>query len=210
MDTGPIIILANDQKCCYYQSSIQYIARIITTILHHNRDTTVIILAQGFYRSIMVRYGAYKFKGSEINMTTFEEIHHAFFYVSSDDYGMNRAFLCLDNGEIIYRSEWDDPKEEDEDEFDCDHFIEIPHKNDLDLGQTLVIEFAEVHLQDDLDLVQRIFSRRGAYRRFKELLDERGLLQTLYDYEDIREKEALGEWVQDNEIELESQTAKSS
>ena len=40
----------------------------------------------------MVRYGAYKFKGSEINMTTFEEIHHAFFYVSSDDYGMNRAF----------------------------------------------------------------------------------------------------------------------
>ena len=40
MDTGPIIILANDQKCCYYQSSIQYIARIITTILHHNRDTT--------------------------------------------------------------------------------------------------------------------------------------------------------------------------
>ena len=41
MDTGPIIILANDQKCCYYQSSIQYIARIITTILHHNRDTTI-------------------------------------------------------------------------------------------------------------------------------------------------------------------------
>ncbi len=40
MNTGPIIILANDQKCCYYQSSIQYIARIITTILHHNRDTT--------------------------------------------------------------------------------------------------------------------------------------------------------------------------
>jgi hypothetical protein len=39
MDTGPIIILANDQKCCYYQSSIQYIARIITTILHHNRHT---------------------------------------------------------------------------------------------------------------------------------------------------------------------------
>jgi len=45
MDTGPIIILANDQKCCYYQSSIQYIARIITTILHHNRDTTLSALS---------------------------------------------------------------------------------------------------------------------------------------------------------------------
>jgi hypothetical protein len=145
-------------------------------------------------------------------MTTFEEIHDAFSYVSSAEYGMNRAFLCLDSDEIYYRSEWDDPKieDEDEDEFDCDHFIEIPHKNDLGLGQVLVIEFAEEHLPDDLDLVQRIFDRPGAYRRFKDLLDERGLLQTWYDYEDTRDKEALRAWIQDNRIELESQTAESS
>ncbi|NYT10252.1 MAG: hypothetical protein GKC09_10035 [Methanosarcinales archaeon] len=149
-------------------------------------------------------------------MTTFDEIHHAFSYVSSAEYGMNKAFLCLDNGEIYYRSEWDDPKiededeDEDEDEFDCNHFIEIPHKNDLDLGQVLVIEFAEEHLPDDLDLVQRIFDHRGAYRRFKDLLDERDLLQTWYDYEDTREKEALRTWIQDNRIELEPQAAESS
>ena len=137
-------------------------------------------------------------------MATLDEIDDAFFYVSSAEYGMNRAFLCLDNGEIHYRSEWDDPGDEDEDEFDCDHFIEIPHKNDLNLGQVLVIEFAEEHLPDDLDLVQRIFDHRGAYRRFKDLLDERGLLQTWYDYEDTREKEALRAWIQDNRIELES------
>ena len=35
--------------------------------------------------------------------------------LAQDSY--QRAFLCLDNGEIVYRSEWDDPEEEDEDEF---------------------------------------------------------------------------------------------
>jgi len=143
-------------------------------------------------------------------MTTFDEIHDAFFYVSSAEYGMHKAFLCLDNGEIYFRSEWDDPKDEDEDEFECDHFIEIPHKNDLNLGQALVIEFAEEHLPGDLGLVQRLFARRGAYRRFKELLEERGLLQTWYDYENTSQKEALREWIQENGIELESQTVESS
>lgn len=143
-------------------------------------------------------------------MTTFDEVYDAFLFVSSGGYGTNRALLCLDNGEIIYRSEWDDPRDEDEDEFECDHFIEIPHKNDLNLGQMLVIEFAEEHLPDDLDLVQRIFERSGAYRRFKDLLDERGLLQMWFDYERIRDKEELIKWIQDNRIELESQTLESS
>ncbi|MFZ1316678.1 MAG: UPF0158 family protein [Methanothrix sp.] len=136
-------------------------------------------------------------------MTTFDEIHNAFLYVCSAEYGMNRAFLCLDNGEIYYQSEWDDPK--DEDEFECDHFIPIPHKNELNLGQMLVIEFAEEHLPDDLNTIRRIFGRRGAYRRLKDLFDERGLLQTWYDYENARQREALREWAKDNEIELESQ-----
>ena len=38
-------------------------------------------------------------------MATFDEIHDAFLFVSSDEYGMNRALLCLDNGEIYYHSE---------------------------------------------------------------------------------------------------------
>ncbi len=143
-------------------------------------------------------------------MATFDEIDEAFFYVSSAEYGMHRAFLCLDNGEIYFRSEWDDPEDEDEDEFDCDHFIEIPHKNDLNLGQALVIEFAEKNLPDDLDLVRSIFERRGAYRRFKKLLDERGLLQIWYDYENTSQKEALRAWIRENRIELEPQTAESS
>jgi hypothetical protein len=56
-------------------------------------------------------------------MATFDEIQEAFFFVSSDEYGMNRAHLCLDNGEIYYKSEIGGLDELDEDTFDCDHYI---------------------------------------------------------------------------------------
>ena len=135
-------------------------------------------------------------------MATFDEIQDAFLFVSSDEYGMNRALLCLDNGEIYYHSENGDFDELDEDKFDCDHFIEIPHKNDLDLGERLVFEFAEEHLADELDSVQQIFSRRGAYRRFKDFLEQKDLLQSWYDFASQREEEALREWARENEIEL--------
>jgi hypothetical protein len=135
-------------------------------------------------------------------MTTFDEIQHAFFFVNSDEYGTHRALLCLDNGEIYYHSEMGDLDELDEDKFDCDNFLEIPHKNDLDLGQRLVFEFAEMRMPDDLDRVSEIFSNRTAYRRFKDLLEFRGLLQNWYDFESNREEEALREWALENEIEL--------
>lgn len=38
----------------------------------------------------------------------------------------------------------------DEDKFDCDNFIEIPHKNDLDLGQRLVFELQRSECQANL------------------------------------------------------------
>jgi len=137
-------------------------------------------------------------------MATFEEIQEAFFFVSSQEYGMHSAVLCLDDGKIYYHSEWGDLDELDEDKFDCDTFIEIPHKNDLDLGQSLVFEFAEQRLTDDLDLVQQIFSWRGAYARFKALLEDRGLLQSWYDFENRREEEALRKWCLQNEVELQT------
>lgn len=83
-------------------------------------------------------------------MVTFDEIQNAFSFVSSDEYGMNRAVLCFDNCEIYLHSKMGTFDELDEDKFDCDNFVVIPHKNDLDLGQRLVFDFAEQHLPDDL------------------------------------------------------------
>jgi hypothetical protein len=136
-----------------------------------------------------------------MNMVTFSEIQDAFLFVSSSEYGMHSAILCKDSGRIYYRSETGGI-DEIEEELDCDTFIEIPHKNDLDLGRNLVFEFVELHLADEMTYVQRIFHGRGAYGRFRDLLEQKGMLQRWYDFENLREEEALRDWCAENEISL--------
>jgi hypothetical protein len=102
-------------------------------------------------------------------MVTFDEIQDAFSFVSSNEYGMNRVLLCLDNGEIYYHSENGDFDELDEDEFDCDNFVVIPHKNDLDLGQRLVFDFAEQHLADELDHRPADLQQTGSLQKVQRL-----------------------------------------
>ena len=71
-------------------------------------------------------------------------------YVSSAMYGMNSAVVCKDTGKILYRSDMAGIDEiEDEDDLDWGQCVEIPHKNDLDLGRNLVFEFVEEYLPDD-------------------------------------------------------------
>lgn len=118
---------------------------------------------------------------------------------------MHSAILCKDSGRIYYRSETGNIDEIDEEELDCDTFIEIPHKNDLDLGRELVFEFVVLNLPDEMTCVQRIFHGRGAYGRFKDLLEQKGMLQRWYDFENLREEEALRQWCTENEISLAKQ-----
>jgi hypothetical protein len=63
------------------------------------------------------------------------------------------------------------------------------------------LDFAREFLPDDYDEVRHIFSRRGAYRRYKELLVQRGALERWYDFSNKSEKTALREWCAENEIE---------
>ena len=134
----------------------------------------------------------------------FSDLEDAFFYVSSASMYINYAILCKETGEIYYRSEYmsDDEDEIPEEIYDREDCIEIPHKNELDLGRDLVFEFVEEHLPDDFERVRQIFRRKGAYGRYKDLLEERGQLKKWYDFENARQTDALKEWCEENEIEL--------
>jgi len=57
-------------------------------------------------------------------------------------------------------------------------------------------------MPDDLVDVQDIFRRRGAYSRFKDLLDSRGLLKEWFEYDERAGKEALQQWCQDQGLEI--------
>ena len=134
----------------------------------------------------------------------FSEIESAFMYVASAMYGMNSALLCKDTGEIYYRSEMSGIDETEEvDDLDLDECIEIPHKNDLDLGRRLVFEFVEEYLPDDVDRVRGFFRHEGAYSHYKDLLSRRGFLEKWYEIENQREEAALRRWCKENDIDLE-------
>ena len=135
---------------------------------------------------------------------SFDDIENAFFFVGMDQMFMHNAYLCKETGEIFYTSEMDDSDELPEDIDDPEKYISIPHKNDLDLGKTLVIEFTSKYLPEELDKVYAIFRRRGAYSRYKDLLESKGALEDWYKFENEREGAALKEWCRENNIEIES------
>ncbi len=95
----------------------------------------------------------------------------------------------------------------EDDDSNCEQRIEVPHKNDLDLGRELVFEFVDAHLPRKYGDVSQIFRRQGAYGRYKALLDRNGLLQTWYDYENSRTERKIREWCERNGIELEGEQA---
>ena len=133
---------------------------------------------------------------------SFDDIENAFFFVSMDQQFMNSAYLCKETGEIFYASEMGDSDELPEDIDDPEKYISIPHKNELDLGKALVLEFTSAYLPEELDEVYLIFRRKGAYARYKDLLERESALDDWYKFENERWELALKAWCQEHQIEL--------
>jgi len=81
-------------------------------------------------------------------------------------------------------------------------YLPIPDKYELDLGQRLVHKFIATELPDCSDKVYQIFRKRGAYSRYKDLLEREGALDKWYEYEAESTKQALREWCQANAIPI--------
>lgn len=132
----------------------------------------------------------------------FNVIEDAFLFVSMARPYEHNAYLCKQTGQVFYTSEMGDSDALPEDLEESDKYIAIPHKNDLNLGRALVFEFTEEYLPAELDEVLAIFRKRGAYSRYRDLLERKGFLQTWYQYEEDRQKAGLRDWCAENDIEL--------
>jgi hypothetical protein len=138
------------------------------------------------------------------DVAKFSEIEDAFYFVSSGAPSEHAAYISVTTGETFCRTETGDnfePLPDDIDEFG--KYLAIPHKNDLGLGKSLVLKFAARVLPDDLNEVSGIFQRRGAYGRFKRLLERRDKLDAWHEFENESHREALRSWCAANDIELE-------
>jgi hypothetical protein len=132
----------------------------------------------------------------------FQDIELAFVYVSSSQPLMNSAYISKTTGQIFYHSEMYDSDELPEDFYEKHDYIEIPHKNDLDLGQRLVWQFVNTEIPGLADKIKGFFSRRGAYSKYKSFLEEIGLLKKWFEFEETSTKETLKEWCNENDIKL--------
>ena len=134
---------------------------------------------------------------------SFADIELAFDFASAGQPFESEAYVNLHTGETYFYSDYCDTEEAlPEDIKDDTKYIALPHKNDLDLGKSLAINFSYEFLPDDIEKIQSIFHKKGAYSRFKDLLEERDALDKWYDYENNETEKALREWCAENDIKI--------
>jgi hypothetical protein len=81
-------------------------------------------------------------------------------------------------------------------------YLEVPGKQELDLGRNLALRFTREQLPDSFDVVADFFRKKGAYSRFKSLLERTGRLDAWYRYEEQATEQALREWAEVNGLTL--------
>ena len=132
----------------------------------------------------------------------YSDIEDAFLFVSSAPQHEHYAYLHKVTGEAYYVSSLGDSDELPDDLEENENYIDVPHKNDLNLGRNLVFDFISANLPDEFDRVRRFFSGPGAYARFKDLLESKGQLDAWYEFERKATEEALRHWCNENDIRL--------
>jgi len=134
---------------------------------------------------------------------TYEEISSAFEFVGSAAPMEHSAYISLDTGQIYWASELASMDEELPDDLDTsDRYLVVPHKNELNLGKNLALRFAAQELPGCYEEVAGIFRRKGAYGRFKQLLEDNGILEKWYKFEEEATDKALREWCAANDIQI--------
>lgn len=137
-------------------------------------------------------------------MVRFEDLRLAFEFVS---YGRRQecaAYVSVETGAIYRRNE----RGEALDRFppdigDSARYLPIPHKDDLGLGQPLMLAFAYLYLPEDIDAVRAIFRQPNPYVRFNDLVERNGLFARWCEFEDNACDEMLRRWCRDVGLEVE-------
>lgn len=133
----------------------------------------------------------------------FDDLLDAFEWVSAAMPFENAAHVSRVTGKVHWSSSVNDVEEElPEDIEDESIYLAVPHKNDLDLGRHLALRFVAERLPGDHEAVAGFFRQRGAYARFKTLLERRSQLEGWYAYEANAVEQALRTWSAENGIQL--------
>jgi hypothetical protein len=136
----------------------------------------------------------------KINKLDELEMAFAFFAGMEEDC---QAYVSKRDGSIVQDVEVlsGEPCPVEDIEFN-DDYLPLPDKRELDLGTRLVWRFVRQEIPGLEPKVREIFSRRGAYRRWKDFLDRNDLLDQWYSFENEATTRALLEWCEENGVPI--------
>lgn len=132
----------------------------------------------------------------------YEDIDFAFSFVNAAGIGENEAYIDRSSGKIYWHSDFADNEEELPDDLDDEKYVTVPHKNQLGLGKPLVLEFAHEVMPEYAEEISNIFSKKGAYTKFRNLLERTNYIDQWYAYEAKSNDTALRQWCSENNIEI--------
>ena len=140
---------------------------------------------------------------SEQTSVKLGDLEDALLFVGSGEMFGNAAWVCRETGEALWHSdETDDFGPLPEDIDDAARYVAVPDKHELGLGKPLALEFTRTHLPACYEQVCRMFSHRGAYSRFKDLLERHRSLDAWHQWEAEQTRQALRAWCADNGVNL--------
>jgi hypothetical protein len=112
----------------------------------------------------------------------------------------NMAFVCRESGRIHMTSgedfgvelEPDLPSDLD----DITKYAIVPSRHDLRLGKRLAVRFVQTSLPARVEETHAMFAARGAYARFKDMLESEQALDAWYAFEAEAVERGLREWAE--------------
>lgn len=120
---------------------------------------------------------------------------------ASDTSGLgNMAFVSRETGQVFLTSD-----EDFGDEFNAElpsdlddvaKYAIVPTRHDLRLGKRLAVRFAQESLPERLEDTYEMFASRGAYARFKAMLESERALDAWHAFEAEAVERALREWAE--------------
>ena len=136
-------------------------------------------------------------------LVSLDELLSAFEWVSAGEAAALdcEAYVGRTTGKVHWCGEgvYEEPPEDIEDR---SLYIAVPNKTDFDLGRSLALRFVEEHLPREREAVHDYFRRRGAYSKFKLLLERVSQLEAWLEYERATTETTLHEWCEENGFTL--------
>lgn len=130
------------------------------------------------------------------------ELEAALDWTSASAGDESQAFIQRSTGAVFFQSLHDDFGQQlPEDIEDDTRYIAMPHKNDLALGRELVFGFVDAEAPQLAEQVHAAFRQKGAYGKFKTMLERAGLLERWYAFEAAATRTALLRWAKENGFE---------